>query len=458
MTKEKIAILGGGIGALTAAFELTTVENWQDKYDITIYQMGWRLGGKGASGRDIQNPFCIQEHGLHIWFGVYENAFNVMWRAYDALNRPKDAPFPTVESAFLPLNTVTVMDNFKGDWQPWNFTLPPNPQFPGKPVNPNEPDKVTPRPSIWSYFIEILEVLHEFFGKSELKNHAATTPTVEEHPHWWQKVIDKIEDKVKDTVGHFETDLLNYALHFAKTIGEDIAKQVDHADHNILKNILKHFKDWICEHLTSYAETSRTAQREVQFLDLGAAIAFGMLEDGVLADGWDAINQYDFKQWLAKSGACEITVNSSLVNALYGLLFGYEGGDTEKPNMVAGNLMRIVLIMVLEYKGSVLYKMNAGMGDIVVAPIYLTLKRRGVKFKFFHKVTNVKADGDQISEIDVAEQVTLKVDEYDPLILVEGLPCWPNVPLYDQITQGKELQEKHVNLESHWANWGERQQ
>ncbi|NJL43283.1 MAG: NAD(P)-binding protein [Pseudanabaena sp. SU_2_4] len=42
--KQKIAILGGGMAALTAAFELTSRSDWQEKYEITVYQMGWRLG------------------------------------------------------------------------------------------------------------------------------------------------------------------------------------------------------------------------------------------------------------------------------------------------------------------------------------------------------------------------------------------------------------------------------
>jgi len=44
-------VLGGGTGALSAAWGLTSLPNWRDDYDITVYQMGWRLGGKGASGR-----------------------------------------------------------------------------------------------------------------------------------------------------------------------------------------------------------------------------------------------------------------------------------------------------------------------------------------------------------------------------------------------------------------------
>ncbi len=49
---QRIAILGGGVGAMTAAFWLSSGDNWQDRYQIDVYQMGWRLGGKGASGRN----------------------------------------------------------------------------------------------------------------------------------------------------------------------------------------------------------------------------------------------------------------------------------------------------------------------------------------------------------------------------------------------------------------------
>jgi uncharacterized protein with NAD-binding domain and iron-sulfur cluster len=63
--REKIVILGGGMAALTTAFELTNAKDWQERFEsITVYQLGWRLGGKGASGR---GPHArIEEHGLHL--------------------------------------------------------------------------------------------------------------------------------------------------------------------------------------------------------------------------------------------------------------------------------------------------------------------------------------------------------------------------------------------------------
>ena len=48
----KVAILGGGVGGMTAAFELTATPELRERYDVTVYQLGWRLGGKGASGRN----------------------------------------------------------------------------------------------------------------------------------------------------------------------------------------------------------------------------------------------------------------------------------------------------------------------------------------------------------------------------------------------------------------------
>ena len=68
----RVAVIGGGCAALTAAFELTRPQHL-GRYQVTVYQMGWRLGGKGASGRNPAGR--IEEHGLHLWMGFYENAF-----------------------------------------------------------------------------------------------------------------------------------------------------------------------------------------------------------------------------------------------------------------------------------------------------------------------------------------------------------------------------------------------
>jgi uncharacterized protein with NAD-binding domain and iron-sulfur cluster len=75
----RVAVVGGGCAALTTAFELTRPEH-EGRFEVTVYQMGWRLGGKGASGRGVSDR--IEEHGLHLWLGFYENAFRLMRECY----------------------------------------------------------------------------------------------------------------------------------------------------------------------------------------------------------------------------------------------------------------------------------------------------------------------------------------------------------------------------------------
>src|SRR5579864_8792444 len=138
----KVAIVGGGCSSVTAAFELSRPEH-KGKYEITIYQLGWRLGGKGASGRGPADR--IEEHGFHVWFGFYENAFRLMRECYAELNRDRrkcriadwrDAFFP---APFVGLSTRA------GDTSFSTFVsyLPPAEGLPGDPVTDHNPFTVT---------------------------------------------------------------------------------------------------------------------------------------------------------------------------------------------------------------------------------------------------------------------------------------------------------------------------
>jgi len=73
--KKRVAIVGGGCAALTAAFELSRPEHC-GRYEVTVYQMGFRLGGKGASSRGVAHR--IEEHWLHVWPGVNEKPFGAL--------------------------------------------------------------------------------------------------------------------------------------------------------------------------------------------------------------------------------------------------------------------------------------------------------------------------------------------------------------------------------------------
>src|SRR4051794_28422789 len=135
--RRRVAILGGGAGGLTAAFELTATPELRDRYDVTVHQLGWRLGGKGASGRrPLDDALPIEEHGLHVWFGFYENAFDVIQRVYAELDRPAGAPLRTWRDAFHPTDEVVLLDDSDGDWVPRRFRFPDNDGVPGIPTEP----------------------------------------------------------------------------------------------------------------------------------------------------------------------------------------------------------------------------------------------------------------------------------------------------------------------------------
>jgi uncharacterized protein with NAD-binding domain and iron-sulfur cluster len=139
----------------------------------------------------------------------------------------------------------------------------------------------------------------------------------------------------------------------------------------------------------------------------------------------------------------------------YDLAFSFEDGDSNKPNLAAGASLRALFRMVFTYKGAVLWKMQAGMGETVFTPLYKVLRQRGVKFKFFHKVRqlHLNTDKNRVEEISIDLQATVNDEEYSPLVRVGMWDCWRFAPDYGQLMEGKELEARQVNLESNWCDW-----
>src|SRR5689334_8481287 len=148
----RVAVIGGGCAALTAAFELTRPE-LQGRYEVTIYQVGWRLGGKGASGRGPADR--IEEHGLHLWMGFYENAFRLMRECYRELGRtPGRDPIADWREAFFPDPLTAVADRgCDGRWRSWQVAMPPAPGLPGD-VTP-----APPRFTVADYLVHAVALL-----------------------------------------------------------------------------------------------------------------------------------------------------------------------------------------------------------------------------------------------------------------------------------------------------------
>jgi len=452
-TPQKIAILGGGVGAMAAAFELTDQPGWQDRYEITVYQLGWRLGGKGASGRNPQASQRIEEHGLHIWLGFYENAFHVMRRCYEELGRTPGAPLATWQDAFKPQNFVVFEEYINGRWIHSPVEYPTNSSVPGDGGE---------LPRVWDYIPMLLQWMTQLFATSpHARTRAADGPSLNraDLPHWWERIITRIGADLEivglDVAGLF----LERAYRLARALDPDPQRHQPE-EHDAILWFLKHFMQWFWRKVERDIETDYTARHVFIMLDLCAATVTGLIADRVVVNGFDSIDQYELREWLGKHGAsAEITLPSAWARSGYDLVFGFRRGSIEHPSMAAGTSLRGTLRMLLTYKGAIMWKMQAGMGDTIFTPLYEVLKRRGVKFKFFHRVKNLHLSNDKrtIASIDIGRQVTLTTDDYDPLTPVKGLPCWPSEPRYEQIVEADALQADHVNLESYWTTWKDRE-
>ena len=447
---QKVAIIGGGVAAMTAAFYLTDQPGWQSRYEITVYQMGWRIGGKGASGRNAAAGQRIEEHGLHIWFGFYENAFALMRQAYALLARPPGAPLATWDEAFKPQHFVTLTEWIRDHWELWPVDTPPKPGLPGS---------GSERLSIWDVVVTACEWIKQWLGQLSDAKEAPVPVSTTKHPGWLHRLTGVVEKEVS----HLAADVRHAAdaLHgFAKSL-DDAVHGHDSADHELLHASLQGLRTWLNDGWPTPGELPTELRRLYICADLAIASLIGMFEDHVFTQGFDAINDIDFRAWLTRHGANpDVTVDSAPVRGFYDLVFAFEDGDYQRPNIEAGTMLRGMMLVAFAYQGAIMWKMQAGMGDVVFTPFYQLLRQRGVSFKFFHQVEELlpaQDGGMTVDQIVLTRQadVTRGADHYEPLVDVKGLACWPSTPQYGQIVpeQAVLLQAANINLESYWSDW-----
>lgn len=485
-TPQKIAILGGGVGAVVTAFELTSQPDWQKRYDITLYQMGWRLGGKGASGRNAEDHQRIEEHGIHVWLGFYENAFSAMRRCYSELGRNPGQPLATWDEAFKPWKYVGVTEDTPKGWVLWIEQFATNPQTPGS------GQECKP---LWELMVEGLVLIAHAFGTSPLgpstdeteKGCCCFRRCKPKNKRCKEEEADEASDCELVTCAEellIKLDMLlsgimldvGHALLDAIGMGERLAAELlslairlakrSHRHLHVITRLLSHFRKWLWHKCEPLIERNTVLRRSFIVLDLGVTMLLGCIADDVLFLGLGVLDRYDFREWLRKYGAQRITVDSALVRGSYELPFAHDPssptGFSERADIAAGVLIRAMAKTLLDYRGSIFFQMQAGMGDVVFAPFYQVLKQRGVKFEFFHKVRALHidpSDPTQIGSIEIERQVNVKsgIGGYEPLVDVKGLPCWPSLPLFDQIEDGDKLREGwdklNYNLESRWSSW-----
>ncbi len=428
--RQKIAVIGSGVGAITATYAITMIPGWEQHYDITVYQMGWRCGGKGASGRNLAQHGRIEEHGLHIWAGFYENAFRLMRDCYAQMNalniRDPQDPLGTIDSAFSGLSHFFIAEDIPGPdgapvLHPWRIDFESNSNLPGVP-SADGTDRMLPTP--FAYFQMAVEAVTKFFDRGMVGRI--------EGPH----VLPQ----------QFHTGLHRLAVPVSAPTPfhalRDLARRLPdnphrHKTHETLQlaALAAHAQDWHQERVLALDDGDE-ARRMGIMVSLASAFFRGAVDTGLFRAGFDTIDDREISAWLLHFGASEEAVYSALFRGCYDYVFGYPGGVTSDRGVGAGTAIRGLLRLAFTYKGDLFYKMQAGMGDTIFAPYYLVLKKRGVKFRFFNAATALRLDRQKlgIEAIEMVEQARIRVDkDYDPLTPVQDLPCWPSEPLWDQL-------------------------
>ncbi len=419
--RGRVAVLGGGMAGLSAAWRLSEA-GWRDRFEsITVYQRGWRLGGKGASSRGPHGR--IEEHGLHVWLGCYDNAFALLRECYSELDRAAtdpEAPIHTWDQAFIPSDRLGIADRFDDEWLVWSGGLARNDDLPGDPIATGREFTAV------DFLRRALGLVLNFADSLSADEHAHDRPDSPQSTTEWLQVV--------------RWGVVAMLAALAKPLAPEAISS------EALNHVLEAIRDALdYEHRPDH-------RRFWLFLSLETATARGIVSDNLVTDprGFRAINDEDFCAWILRHGAHPDVVDFPLVRGLYDMVFGYEDGDFERPALAAGVALLLTGIALFQYKGAFFWKMTAGMGDIVFAPLYQVLRRRGVSFEFFHRVDALHLDDrhQAVEAITMGRQVRLAdgAKEYDPLIRIGGLPVFPDRPLPEQLDG-----HARADLESHFG-------
>ncbi len=450
--KTRVVVIGGGMAGLTAASCLTETPELRRRFDVSVYQLGWRLGGKVASGRNTAVHDRNEEHGLHVLFGCYENTFGLIAQTWAERPAMAGSPFPTWQDAFRRQDFAVFGDLPDGPGRRhWRLPWPRNSDaLPSGAL-------VTPWGAV-THLFGIATWAVQVLADAVRKQGGALPPSPEGMPSWLTTRLAQTVRWLSDpklVLGHAQ-GWLSVASALAQSL-TDPAQSKDEQDAAGLLLLAAKARALLRNAAADEIRKDTYLRRVWVLADLTLAFVRGMLNPayGIYRD-WDLsrIDHLEFSDWLAKNGAHRDALDAGLVRGIYHTVFSFGGQGQDERDIAAGAGIRFVLRIIGTYKGSVLYLPRAGMGELVVAPVYEVLRQRGVKFHFFRKLSNVlpASDGRSVARFDFEVQAREK-RPYEPLIAAGGLRCWPAAPLWDQLEDGDRMAKAAVDFESTWCRW-----
>jgi uncharacterized protein with NAD-binding domain and iron-sulfur cluster len=460
----RVAILGGGIAGLTTAFELTRPE-LGNRYAVTVYTLDGLLGGKGASTRNERTGNRIEEHGLHVWFGFYDNAFSLMRQVYDEYDKSK------LGDHFIGCDEIVLAEKLD-TWVLHSYKPPQNQLKLGEAVEidyweavERTLDWIVDRwahisvhnrrgivrllgallgpvlrlfmPSLRVRQVGVHDVLSDAYaaflaGVGSLARALAQRMRPFKVSNRLTKLANGLLARRTDKLRAGDPRHIAGAPHVARRlsarrVADDLPLgETSHSQ--AVAEVLGRFLEWFQDR---WLDPEKEAKSDVRLLmytvDTLTAVLNGVVKDGLNDKGLATIDDRDFREWLFEHGASRETIDRApFIRGLYDLVFGFRDGDTDQPDLAAGKALQACIRLAFTYKDRLAFKIRDGMGDAVFLPLYKVLKeKRGVEFCFCHEVDELHVADGAVTAVTGRRPVLER--PYEPLY--RG--TWPSSPRWN---------------------------
>lgn len=441
MSQRKVVILGGGMAGLTTAWRLSNDPGWRQRFEsITVHQIGWRLGGKCATGRGPAGR--IEEHGIHLFGGGYYNTLAMM---RDVCREA----FPGSPAEFAHrFERQTTSIDVVGDHKSVSV-LAPGALALDDAATLDRPGEL--------FACAIAGVLAQLrlkappgrrligrFGLHSLLGLAGLTAADSVVSAAWLGLLQTLSEQIRSQADALPAtlDRLEAVVGPARALGAD-------EFFSLVDTLLPPSAG--PRHLGAHP-----LGQWLGLLNFAYAIARGYHQDFVLRrQTFSALDDENYADWLHRHGAWPSTLELDITLSPIRILYQYRGGDASAAahrSMGAGAYLHWTL-RTLAYVEAPFWFFTQGTGDTVITPLYTVLAQRGVRFEFFHKVESLRlsADGRRVAQVSLRQQASTRSGlPYEPLEHGE----WPAAPRCAELAEGDEIAQLPADaLESYWSTY-----
>ena len=387
-----------------------------------------------------------------MWLGCYDNAFLLLRQCYKELKgnatkgRGRDW-----DDCFLRDSHIAVAgSSAQGGWVNWAVHFPPAPGLPGDPLDLQNPF------SLLHYFARAVALLRTLLLNLEtFRTSSASGPGVDTQS-------DEPQANLAALIARATSLLRIGALASAAVAVEALAlveaalKSIPKVPENTLLPLLEAIAASVRKQFEQVVATDDHIRYQWEIIDL---ILANSGRSGAVQTAhrppWPGRNQSSRPQGMAAPERRVGTRPGLRVHARALLdRTRVRGRRREASCDSSGRGAARHAPHVLHLPRRLFWKMRAGMGDVVFAPFYEALRRRGVPFKFFHRLEmsgwRTRTAGARRTTprrgAGIRHPGGDEGREYRPLIDVRGLASWPASPTTGSFDGGRQMRARATGV------------